>query len=216
VRRLSELDQQWSKSELSTDLSTENVERYESRWSYSSIREPRYLFCARAPGSYGMTWRSDSGRGSRRRSMTRWLAHSVILAVVMSMIGCVSTPQPPPQTLGFTRASQVEGSETVWIMEDDGSDPLPLDLGADGNRSVTWSPDGNDIAFVSVRDGNAERSTRRDFFPLAMVALLRRTFNEGRIPRLTTDFPHGLRIAPCLRLRPTEPTRTPLTSISSI
>jgi Tol biopolymer transport system component len=93
--------------------------------------------------------------------MTRWLAHSVILAVVMSMIGCVSTPQPPPQTLGFTRASQVEGSETVWIMEDDGSDPLPLDLGADGNRSVTWSPDGNDIAFVSVRDGNAEIYTAR-------------------------------------------------------
>jgi TolB protein len=47
------------------------------------------------------------------------------------------------------------------MMKDDGSDQFALTLGADGNRSMTWSPDGKYIAFESVRDGNLEIYTAR-------------------------------------------------------
>jgi Tol biopolymer transport system component len=97
----------------------------------------------------------------RRTSVIRWLAPVVTLAVCISIFGCVSTPQKPRETLAFTRAPQRGGTDTVWIMKDDGSGQAQLDLGADGNRSITWSPDGNDIAFESVRDGNPEIYTAR-------------------------------------------------------
>jgi TolB protein len=46
-------------------------------------------------------------------------------------------------------------------MNGDGSSQSPLELGADGNRDLTWSPDGHDVAFESVRDGNSEIYTAR-------------------------------------------------------
>ena len=95
--------------------------------------------------------------------MTRWLAHGVTLAVVISLFGCVSTPTVnwATERIGFTRAPQLGGTDHLWIMNGDGSGQSPLNLGADGNSSLTWSPDGNYIAFESVRDGNLEIYTAR-------------------------------------------------------
>lgn len=93
--------------------------------------------------------------------MKRWLAHSIALAVMFSLVGCVSTPRKAPETIGFTRAPQVGGTGTLWIMKDDGSGQSPLNLGAEGNNFLTWSPDGNTIAFESIRDGNLEIYTAR-------------------------------------------------------
>jgi Tol biopolymer transport system component len=56
-----------------------------------------------------------------------------------------------------------------------------LNLGADGNSSLTWSPDGNDIAFESVRDGNLEIYTAR------MVANGDDSYSAQDIQRRTTS-----------------------------
>ncbi|HKR78711.1 MAG TPA: hypothetical protein VJR69_03315, partial [Nitrospira sp.] len=93
--------------------------------------------------------------------MTRRLRYGIVLVLGMSLMACISTPAQPPQTIGFTRAASVSGTDSLWVMKDDGSQQMPLDLGADGNRSMTWSPDGNSIAFESVRDGNLEIYTAR-------------------------------------------------------
>ncbi|HKY72898.1 MAG TPA: DPP IV N-terminal domain-containing protein [Nitrospira sp.] len=95
--------------------------------------------------------------------MTRWLTHGVTLAMLMTCTGCQSSPtiQWANEKIGFTRASQLGGAETLWIMNGDGSGQSPLELGADGNRGLTWSPDGNAMAFESVRDGNSEIYTAR-------------------------------------------------------
>jgi Tol biopolymer transport system component len=96
-----------------------------------------------------------------RAAMRRWLADGVTLAVVISLCGCASTPQKAPETVGFSRASQVGGTDTLWIMKDDGSGQSQLHLGADGNRAMTWAPDGQYVAFESARDGNSEIYTAR-------------------------------------------------------
>ena len=93
--------------------------------------------------------------------MTHRLAYGVILFPLLMLLACVSTPAPSPQTIGFARAPHVGGTDSLWVMTDDGSEQLPLNLGAEGNRSLTWSPDGNYIAFESMRDGNAEIYTAR-------------------------------------------------------
>ena len=89
------------------------------------------------------------------------MAHSIALAGIVSFWGCISTPHKAPETIGFSRAPQVGGADTLWIMKDDGSGQSPLSLGAEGNSFLTWSPDGTLIAFESVRDGNLEIYTAR-------------------------------------------------------
>jgi Tol biopolymer transport system component len=95
--------------------------------------------------------------------MTFGLAHSVTLVVMISFVGCQSSPTPnwASERIGFTRAPQPGGGESLWIMKGDGSAQSPLNLGAEGNSSLTWSPDGNYIAFESIRDGNLEIYTAR-------------------------------------------------------
>ena len=95
--------------------------------------------------------------------MSRWLTHGVTLAMLMTCTGCQSSPtiQWASEKIGFTRASQLGGTETLWIMNGDGSSQSPLELGPEGNRALTWSPDGHDVAFESVRDGNSEIYTAR-------------------------------------------------------
>jgi TolB protein len=95
--------------------------------------------------------------------MMRWLAHGVTLAVLMSIFGCVSSPTVnwAREKIGFTRSPQLGGTDTLWIMNGDGSGQSQLNVGADGNSSLTWSPDGNSIAFKSVRDGHIELYTAR-------------------------------------------------------
>ena len=88
--------------------------------------------------------------------MTRRLANGITLAVMVSLVGCVSTPKRAAEDIGFTRAPQLGGIDNLWIMHHDGSGQSQLHLGADGNSSLTWSPDSNYIAFESVRDGNLE------------------------------------------------------------
>ena len=93
----------------------------------------------------------------------RWLAHGLTLAAICSFMGCLSSPTVnwATERIGFTRAPQIGGTNQLWIMNGDGSGQSKLDLGADGNSSLTWSPDGNSIAFASVRDGNPEIYTAR-------------------------------------------------------
>ena len=93
--------------------------------------------------------------------MTRRLVYGIVIAPVIALVACVSTPAQVPQTIGFTRAPHPIGTDSLWVMKDDGSDQLPLNVGGDGNRSMTWSPDGNYIAFESARDGNLAIYTAR-------------------------------------------------------
>jgi TolB protein len=114
--------------------------------------------------------------------MTRWLANTVTFAVMMTVVGCVSSPpRTPAGDIGFTRAPQVGGTDGLWIMHHDGSAQSPLELGADGNSFLTWSPDGKYIAFESMRDGNLEIYTAR------MTANGDDTYSAREIERRTTN-----------------------------
>jgi Tol biopolymer transport system component len=85
------------------------------------------------------------------------------------------------EDIGFTRAPQLGGAESLWIMRHDGSGQSPLAVGADGNRSITWSPDGNYIAFESTRDGNPEIYTAR------VIANGDDTYSAQDVQRRTTS-----------------------------
>lgn len=115
--------------------------------------------------------------------MTRWLAHGVTFAVMIFLSGCLSTPTVnwASEKIGFTRAPQLGGTDTLWIMNGDGSGQSPLNLAGNGNSSLTWSPDGNYIAFESVRDGNLEIYTAR------IISNGNGTFSAQDIRRRTTS-----------------------------
>ena len=147
--------------------------------------------------------------------MTRWLAHGIALAVMIFLFGCVSSPRMAAEDIGFTRAPQLGGADNLWIMHHDGSGQSQLHLGADGNSSLTWSPDGNYIAFESVRDGNLEIYTAR-VIDNSDDTYSPRTFNEGPPALRTIHLQHGRMIALCLRFRLTEPTRIITTFINSM
>src|SRR5262249_20894879 len=118
----------------------------------------------------------------RRASMMGWLAQGLILTVVFSLMGCPSTPTAKwaNERIGFTRAPQLGGTDQLWIMNGNGSGQSQLDLGAYRNSSLTWSPDGNYIAFESTRDGNLEIYTAR------IVDNGDETYSAQEIQRMTT------------------------------
>jgi TolB protein len=95
--------------------------------------------------------------------MGRWLAQGAAFAATVFLLGCQSTPTTnwAAEKIGFARSSQVGGTDQLWLVNGDGSGLSQLDLGAEGNSYLTWSPDGNAIAFESVRDGNREIYTAR-------------------------------------------------------
>ena len=99
--------------------------------------------------------------------MTPWLPLGGAMTVFVSLVGCQSSPTTnwTAETIGFTRAPQFGGTDQLWIMNGDGSGQSQLSVDGDGNRSLTWSPDGNSIAFESVRDDNPEIYTARMFSP---------------------------------------------------
>ena len=114
--------------------------------------------------------------------MTRWLADGITLAMIVTLGGCVSSPpRMAAEDIGFTRAPEVGGTESLWVMHHDGSGQSPLNLGADGNSFLTWSPDGQYIAFESVRDGNLEIYTAR------VIANGDDTYSAQEIQRRTTS-----------------------------
>jgi TolB protein len=45
---------------------------------------------------------------------------------------------------------------SIWVMDADGANQVPLTDDADTNMQPAWSPDGTTIVFVSNRDGNLE------------------------------------------------------------
>jgi Tol biopolymer transport system component len=114
--------------------------------------------------------------------MMRWLAHGGILAVMVFLSGCLSSPTVnwAQEKIGFTRAPQLGETETLWVMNGDGSGQSQLSLGADGNSALTWSPDGNYIAFESVRDGNHEIYTAQ------VISNADKTYSAQDIQRRTT------------------------------
>jgi len=71
--------------------------------------------------------------------MTHWLAPAVTLTVTMCLWGCQSSPTPnwAAEKIGFTRAHQLGSSDQLWIMNGDGSGQTQLNVGADGNSSMT-------------------------------------------------------------------------------
>lgn len=115
--------------------------------------------------------------------MTRWLPHGVILTLLIPLSGCVSSPTVnwARETIGFTRAPQLGASDNLWIMRGDGSGQSALNLGAEGNRAMSWSPDGGYIAFESMRDGNLEIYTAR------IVDKGNATYSAEDIQRRTTS-----------------------------
>ncbi len=114
--------------------------------------------------------------------MMRWLAHGGILAGMVFLSGCLSSPTVnwAGEKIGFTRAPQVGGTETLWLMNGDGSGQSQLSLGADGNSSLTWSPDGHYIAFESFRDGYHEIYTAQ------IISNADNTYSAQDIQRRTT------------------------------
>ncbi|MGQ9595096.1 MAG: AAA family ATPase [Anaerolineae bacterium] len=49
-----------------------------------------------------------------------------------------------------------EGPWQVWVMTSDGKERFPITDGTTDDSAPVWSPDGNELLFVSRRDGNRE------------------------------------------------------------
>ena len=115
--------------------------------------------------------------------MTPWLLLSGAMTVFVSLLGCQSSPTTnwTAETIGFTRAPQLGGTDQLWIMSADGSGQSQLSVDGDGNRSLTWSPDGNSIAFESVRDDNPE------IYTASMFSTGHGTFSAHDIQRRTAN-----------------------------
>lgn len=72
------------------------------------------------------------------------------------------------------------GLSHVWIVSIDGGNPQPLTDGAYNEHSLTWSPDGSKIAFVSNRSGDPDNNQLHDLWSVDV--------KTKRIVRFTESF----------------------------
>ncbi len=73
-----------------------------------------------------------------------------------------TTPRPTPTRvmlpgkIAYMAQATAHEPWSLWIMRDDGSDPMQVSEGTSEDTLPAWSPDGKRIAFVSNRSGNRD------------------------------------------------------------
>ena len=110
-------------------------------------------------------------------------------------------------TVGRADRQRDQGTSQLWLANLDGSNARQLTFGGDRNREARWSPDGQQVAFVSDRVKN--RSSLLDL-PVRAPGEARQITQHLRAIGHLAWSPDGARIAYTTSFDPDNPDEQPL------
>ena len=87
----------------------------------------------------------------------RFVTAALVLSLLIQMQIAVNGYASRRTKIAFT--STRDGNEEIYVMDGDGRNQRRVTVNPALDRDPAWSPDGQQIAFVSLKDEGTEKST---------------------------------------------------------